>query len=152
MWPRVDGLRALELCTPGELRSRLNQLVLDRRKRATAGLMTEYAVEREELEHVGKQLALLDDAGHRVATVEVTSVERTRFADVPWESTAAEGEGDRDLQEWREGHRRYWTAQGTPVDDETEVVLIRFELGPPSGRRSPSGRARRGPGGSRAHP
>jgi uncharacterized protein YhfF len=102
--------------------------VLEGRKRATAGLLSEYAVEQEELEHVGERLALLDDDGRRVATVEVTGVGRTRFADVPWEFAAAEGEGDRDLEEWRAGHRRYWAAQGTPVTDETEVVLLRFTL------------------------
>jgi len=128
MWPRVGGLRALELGTPGELRERLNALVLDGRKRATAGLASEYAVEQEELEHVGERLALLDDEGLRVATVVVTGVERCRFADVPWEFAAAEGEGDRDLEEWRDGHRRYWAAQGTPVTDDTAVVLIRFTL------------------------
>lgn len=124
----MDGLRALELGTPGDLRARLNGLVLDGRKRATAGLLTEYAAEQEELEHVGERLALLDDAGARIATVRVTAVERTRFAEVPWDFAAAEGEGDRDLEEWRDGHRRYWAAQGTPVTEDTEVVLIRFEL------------------------
>lgn len=124
----MDGLRALELGTPGALRAELNGLVLDGRKRATAGLLSEYAEEQEELEHVGERLALLDDAGARVATVEVTSVEHRRFADVPWEFAAAEGEGDRDLEEWRAGHRRYWAAQGTPVTDDTAVVLIRFDL------------------------
>lgn len=128
MWPRVDGLRALELGTPGELRAELNGLVLDGRKRATAGLLAEYAEEQEELEHVGERLALLDDTGALVATLEVTAVERTRFAEVPWDFAAAEGEGDRDLEEWRTGHRRYWAAQGTPVTDDTEVVLIRFDL------------------------
>ncbi len=122
----MDGLRALELGTPGDLRARLNGLVLEGRKRATAGLLSEYAEEQEELEHVGERLALLDDTGARIATVEVTGVERTRFADVPWEFAAAEGEGDRDLEEWRDGHRRYWAAQDRQVDDDTEVVLIRF--------------------------
>lgn len=124
----MDGLRALELGTPGELRAELNGLVLQGRKRASAGLLSEYAEEQEELEHVGERLALLDDAGARVATVQVTSVERTRFSDVPWDFAAAEGEGDRDLEDWRDGHRRYWAAQGTPVTDDTEVVLIRFDL------------------------
>ncbi len=124
----MDGFRALELGTPGDLRARLNGLVLEGRKRATAGLLSEYAEEQEELEHVGERLALLDDTGARIATVEVTGVERTRFADVPWEFAAAEGEGDRDLEEWRDGHRRYWAAQDRQVDDDTEVVLIRFAL------------------------
>jgi uncharacterized protein YhfF len=128
MWPRVDGQRALELGTPGELRAELNGLVLDGRKRATAGLLSEYAEEQEELEHVGERLALLDDAGTRIATVEVTAVEVTRFSDVPWDFAAAEGEGDRDLEEWRDGHRRYWAAQGKPVTEDTEVVLIRFDV------------------------
>ena len=52
-----------------------------------------------------------------------------RFADVPWEFAAAEGEGDEDLEQWRAGHRRYWAAQGTPVDDDTQVVCLRFALG-----------------------
>ena len=128
MWPRVDGLRALELGTPGEQRTWLNGLVLDGRKRATAGLLTEYTEEQEELEHVGERLALLDDEGGRIATVEVTRIERTTFAEVPWEFAAAEDEGDEDIEEWREGHRRDWARQGIPVTDDTAVVLLWFRL------------------------
>lgn len=127
-WPRVDGLRALELGTPGEMRARLNALVLEGRKRATAGRLAEYDEEGEALEHAGERLALVDDSGARIATVEVTSVETVRFADVPWDFAAAEGEGDRDLEEWRAGHRRFWAGAGTPVTDDTQVVLVRFEL------------------------
>jgi uncharacterized protein YhfF len=47
---------------------------------------------------------------------------------VPWDFAAAEGEGDEDLEQWRAGHRRYWAAQGTPVDDDTAVVCLRFVL------------------------
>ncbi|WP_242337741.1 hypothetical protein [Streptomyces formicae] len=35
MWPRVNGMRALELGTAGELRERLNALVLAGQKTAT---------------------------------------------------------------------------------------------------------------------
>jgi hypothetical protein len=45
MWPRLDGLRALELGTPGEMRVRLNDLVVAGLKTATAGTLAEY--ERE---------------------------------------------------------------------------------------------------------
>lgn len=128
MWPRVEGLRTLELGTPGSMRSWLNGLVLEGRKRGTAGLVTEYAEEGEVLEHVGEHLALLDDHGRHIATVEVTAVDVVRFAEVPWEFAAAEGEGDADLEEWRAGHRRYWAEAGTPVDDDTRVVLVRFRL------------------------
>lgn len=132
MWPRVDGMRALELGTPGSMRAWLNGLVLEGRKRATAGLEAEYTQEGETLEHVGERLALLDDDGRRLATVEVTDVDLVRFVEVPWDFAAAEGEGDADLEEWRAGHRRFWDEAGTPVDDDTRVVLLRFELVEPA--------------------
>ena len=127
-WPRVGGLRALELGTPGEMRDRLNSLVLTGSKRATAGLRAEYEAEGERLEHVGEQLALLSNDGHQIATVEVTDVEVLPFDRVPWEFAAAEGEGDADLEEWRAGHRLYWASVGTRVEGETQVVCVRFKL------------------------
>jgi uncharacterized protein YhfF len=128
MWPRIGGLRTLALGTPGELRTTLNTLVLSGVKTATAGLLTEYAAENEELEHVGERLVLVDDDDKLIGVVEVTGVEVVRFADVSWEFARSEGEGDRSIEEWREGHRRYWARVGFPVDDDTQVVCIRFRL------------------------
>lgn len=128
MWPRIGGLRALALGTPGELRTRLNILVLSGVKTATAGLVQEYDDENEELEYVGERLVLVDDNDEFVAVVEVTGVEVVRFADVPWDFARAEGEGDRSIEEWREGHGAYWARQGTPVTDDTRIVCLRFRL------------------------
>lgn len=127
-WPRVDGLRGLELGSPGELRARLNGLVLAGQKRATAGLLSEYEEESEELEHVGERFALLDDDQNRIGTIEVTDLTIHPFIEIPWEFAAAEGEGDADLDEWRTGHRRFWAAAGTPVEDDTLIACIRFTL------------------------
>lgn len=127
-WPRVNGLRALELGFPGEMRDRLNGLVLAGRKKATAGLLSEYEQEGEEFEHVGEQMALLDNEGRHIATVEVTSLEVVPFIEVPWEFAAAEGEGDADLDQWRTGHRRFWAAEGNPVEDDTPIACLRFSL------------------------
>jgi uncharacterized protein YhfF len=129
-FPIVDGMRALELGTTGSMRQRLNQLVLDGHKRATAGLLLEYVREGEELELPGELLALVDDNTKRVATVVVVDVETMPFIEVPWRFAQAEGEGDESLDEWREGHRRFWTAEGEAIDDETPVVLVSFELAP----------------------
>lgn len=85
MWPRVNGMRALELGTAGELREMLNALVLAGRKTATTGLLAEYAEETEGLEFTGERLALLDSDGGCVATVEITGVELTTFGDITWE-------------------------------------------------------------------
>ncbi|AXO32433.1 ASCH domain-containing protein [Micromonospora chalcea] len=128
MWPRIGGLRALALGTPGELRTRLNTLVLSGVKTATAGLVQEYDDENEELEYVGERLVLVDDNDTFVGVVEVTGVEVVRFADVPWDFARAEGEGDRSIEEWREGHGSYWARQGTPVTDDTRIVCLRFRL------------------------
>ncbi|MFD8201289.1 ASCH domain-containing protein [Streptomyces sp. NPDC059701] len=128
MWPRVDGMRALELGTAGEMRERLNALVLAGRKTATTGLLAEYVEETEGLEFEGERLALLGNAGDRVATIEITGVEVVPFAEVTWEHAAAEGEGDRSLDEWRTGHSRFWNAIGTPVDGDTPLVCLRFRL------------------------
>ncbi|WBB84644.1 ASCH domain-containing protein [Micromonospora sp. WMMC264] len=128
MWPRIGGLRALALGTPGELRTRLNTLVLSGVKTATAGLVREYDDENEELEYVGERLVLVDDNDRFVAVVEVTGVEVVRFADVPWDFARAEGEGDRSIEEWREGHGAYWARQGTPVTDDTRIVCLRFRV------------------------
>ncbi|MEU5721091.1 ASCH domain-containing protein [Micromonospora sp. NPDC047738] len=129
MWPRIGGLRTLALGTPGEMRTNLNTLVLAGVKTATAGLLTsEYADENEELEHVGERLVLVDDHDALVGLVEVTGVEVVRFADVSWDFARSEGEGDRSIEEWREGHRRYWAREGFTVDDDSQVVCIRFRL------------------------
>ena len=128
MWPRIGGLRALALGTPGELRTRLNTLVLSGVKTATAGLVQEYDDENEELEYVGERQVLVDDNDQFLAVIEVTGVEVVRFADVQWDFARAEGEGDRSIEEWREGHGAYWARQGTPVTDDTRIVCLRFRL------------------------
>lgn len=127
-FPLVDGMRAMELGTPGEMRARLNGYVIHGAKRATAGQVAEYEREGEPIEHVGERLALVDDQGARVATLEVTRVEVRRFADVPWEFAAAEAEGDRDIEEWRAGHHGFWERVGEPVDDDSPIVLVWFDL------------------------
>lgn len=91
MWPRVNGMRSMELGTPDGIRAELNSLVLAGRKTATTGLLAEYAEESEELELPGERLALVDDDGGFVAAIEITGVEVTTFGAVTWEHARAEG-------------------------------------------------------------
>ena len=127
-FPVVDGLRAIELGTPGEMRRRLVDLVVNGNKRATAGLLSEYEAENEPLEHVGERLVIIDDDGRRVATVRVTGVDVSRFADVPDRFALAEAEGDLSAEDFRASHTKYWSSVGTPVTDDTLVVQLYFEL------------------------
>lgn len=130
-FPIVGGLRALELGTPGPMRERLNGLVMSGAKRATAGTTDQY--EDNEYEYVGERLALVDDDLARIGVVEVTATTLTTFAEVPWSFARAEGEGDESLEEWRQGHRQFWSAEGVPVTDDMSVFLIYFTLVDPGG-------------------
>jgi len=58
----------------------------------------------------------------------VTRVDRVRFIDVTWEFAQAEGEGFTSVDDWRAGHREYWTSQGIEIDDDTPVVCVWFEV------------------------
>ena len=111
------------------MQERLTSLVLAGEKGATAGLWNEdYLGEGEALDEVGERQALLGADGKVVAIIEVTRVERTRFADVTWEFAQAEGEGFTSIEDWRQGHRTYWAELGVDVDDDTEVVCMWFEV------------------------
>jgi uncharacterized protein YhfF len=135
MWPRIDGLRTLDLGTPGELRDRLNALVLSGVKRATTGLLdADYRADGEEPETVGERLVLIGSAGERVAEVDVESVETVPFRSVTWDFAHAEGEGCTSLAHWREVHLDYWRSVGHAVDDDTDVVCVRFSVVPGSDR------------------
>ena len=127
-FPVIGGLRAIEFGEPGEMRRRLVDLVINGNKRATAGLLSEYEEEDEQLEHVGERLAILDDDGHHVGTVRVTRVVVSRFADVPDEFALAEAEGDLNAADFRASHTSYWSSVGTPVAADTLVVQLYFDL------------------------
>lgn len=135
MWPRVNGMRTLELGSPGGLRDELNALVLDGAKTATATLLAEYAEEAEEIEFPGEILALLGNDGAVLGELRVTAVATVPFAEVTWDFARAEGEGRTDLAHWRRSHLAYWRdVEGRQVDDTTPVVCLRFTLpAPPTG-------------------
>lgn len=128
MWPRVDGLRTLELGNPGEQRDRRNHYVLHGTKRATAGLAAEYEEEDEPLEHVGEVLVVRGNDQDEIGRIRVTDVVTRRFDDVPWAFADAEGEGFTDVEDWRRGHRGFWEREGRIITPETLVVCLSFDL------------------------
>lgn len=127
-FPVVDSLRSIEFGTPGESRARLVDFIINGNKRATAGLLHDYTKEGEPVEHVGECLAMVDNDGKHVATLHVTRVEVTRFADVPDEFALAEAEGDLNAADFRTSHLEYWTRAGEEITDDTRVVQVYFDL------------------------
>jgi GNAT superfamily N-acetyltransferase len=66
------------------------------------------------------------------AVIRTTRLERRRFRDVDAAFAWDEGEGDRTLEDWKDGHRRFFaremSAVGRAFDEDMEVDLERFEL------------------------
>ena len=90
-----------------EMADRLLGFVLSGAKTATC-----WAARDGELTHVGKRMVAKDGAGNPRAVIETVSLERLRFNEVGWTFAHAEGEGDECLEDWRDGHRAYFTRNG----------------------------------------
>jgi uncharacterized protein YhfF len=122
-------MRTVEFGNPGESRDRLISLILDGNKRATAGTLEwDYVAENEPIESVGEKLAVLDNENRHIATIQATRVEVKRFADVPTEFALAEAEGDLSGDDFRASHFAFWSKLGLDIRDETEIVLVYFDL------------------------
>jgi uncharacterized protein YhfF len=128
-FPIVNGMRTIEFGNPGESREKLISLILDGNKRATAGTLEwDYIAENEPIEAVGEKLAVLDNENRHIATIQVTRVEVKRFAEVPTEFALAEAEGDLSGDDFRASHFDFWSKLGLDITDETEIVLVYFDL------------------------
>lgn len=126
---RVNGLRSIEFGTPGQMRDRLNNLIINGNKRATAGLLKEdYLDEGEEIEFVGEKLAILDNQQKPIGIVKVTKVEVLDFKDVPTEFALAEAEGDLSGDDFRQSHLKFWNSVGIQVLPDTKIVTVYFDL------------------------
>ena len=126
---RINGLRSVEFGTPGPMRIRLNDFIINGNKRATAGLLKEdYMDEGEEIEFVGERLAILDNDKKQIGIIKVTKVEVLEFKDVPTELALAEAEGDLSGDDFRQSHSKFWNSVGVEVKPETKVVTVYFDL------------------------
>lgn len=111
-----------------DLATELALLVRDGPKRATAGLASDYEAEDETLPEIGDLSVILDGKGSPVCVIQTTAVEIRRFGDVDEAFAWDEGEGDRTLEWWRRAHLWFFEQQGTPIDDDSLIVLEHFEL------------------------
>jgi len=128
-FPLVNGMRSVEFGNPGPSRDKLISLILDGNKRATAGTLEwDYVAENEPIEEVGEKLAVLDNENRHVATIQATRVEVKKFADVPTEFALAEAEGDLSGDDFRTSHLAFWSKLGLDIRDDTEIVLVYFDL------------------------
>jgi uncharacterized protein YhfF len=113
-----------------DLATELALLVRDGPKRATAGLLSDYddGTEVVPMPTIGGLSVVLDGEGSPVCVIRTTEAEVRRFGDVDETFAWDEGEGDRTLAWWRQEHMRYFFERGTRIDEDTPMVLERFEL------------------------
>ena len=115
-----------------ELTDELLDLVLDGTKRATASLVAEFAAEGEPLPRVGSHWIACDSTGRPRAILRSTELRVAVIDQVDEAFASDEGEGDRTLAWWRDGHERYWrraTARlGFEWTPESEIILERFDV------------------------
>jgi len=122
--------RELEVCSFGdtpELAAKLAHLIVKGEKRGTTGW-----VAAETMSYVGMLTIVTDGFGIPLCAIETTRVDRAAFRDATAAIAAAEGEGDRSLEDWRAGHRRYFEGEGArigvPFGDEAEMFYEYFRV------------------------
>ncbi len=121
-----------------DVQTELARLVLEGRKRATAGLQ---AAPDEPVPLEGQHDVVMDGTGAPVCLIRTDEVRTLPFDERDPAFAWDEGEGDRTLQDWTDVHLRYFgryaDALGIAFDDASLVNFERFtvvwpELDPPA--------------------
>ncbi len=117
--------------SPG-LAHELVELILRGPKRATAGLSAVNDGLPEAKPVADGYSVITEHDGTPRAVIRTTSLERRAFRDVDAAFAWDEGEGDRTLADWKDGHRRFFARElarvGRTFDESMDVDLERFEL------------------------
>ena len=119
-----------------EMADRLLAWVTNGPKRATAGLVADYAADDEPLPAVGDHWVVTDGRDESRAVLRYTDVRTGRLDSVDDRFAWDEGEGDRTRDAWLAGHRtfaeRRCADQGIAVPDDgvdgLEMVFQRFAV------------------------
>ncbi len=106
------------------LANKLKGLVLSGKKIATTGLYTEGKV----LPKAGEYAAIVGSDNKRFCIIQYTKVEVKPFLEVGYDYITLEGEGDKDTEEWRKKHRKFFTENYGEFKDGSQVVCEEFKV------------------------
>jgi len=130
--PATRELDVFAFGADGAMASRLAHLVVAGDKRATALWLEAARVDGSTIPAPGLVSIIVDGFGVPRAAIRTRATEVARFVDVSAETAAAEGEGDRTLDDWRDGHREYFGAEaarlGLRFDDDATILIEHFEV------------------------
>ncbi len=102
----------------------LRKLVLSGKKTATTGLFKE----GKQLSLPGDYAAILDSDGKRFCIVQYTKVQVKSFLEVDYDYAVLEGEGDKNLDEWREKHRQFFISNYGEFMNTAQVACEEFKV------------------------
>lgn len=103
---------------------KLKDLVLTGKKVATTGFYKEGRKHAK----VGDFDEILDSNGKPFCVIQYTKVELKPFLDVDFEYAKLEGEGEKDIEEWRQSHRNFFSKYYSDFSDQRLVVCAQFKL------------------------
>ena len=115
-----------------EMSDLLAELVVSGPKRATAGLLRDFANGKEVLPRLGGHVVLIDGKSRPRCVWETTDVSIKPLSAVDATFAWDEGEGDRTLASWLDGHRRFFERQAAlekfQFHNDIEVLCERFRI------------------------
>ncbi len=115
-----------------DMADELGGLVCAGIKTATCSLMWGYEMGVDPMPQEGDLSLILDGRGRVMALIETVELRQRAYEDVDAVFAAEEGEDDRSLQSWREGHWRYFTREcqtlGRTFTPQAPVLCERFRL------------------------
>lgn len=115
-----------------EMADELLALVVSGRKRATAGLVSDYADEGEPLPRIGGCWVVCDGSGAPRAVLRTVELRLGVAESVDDAFAWDEGEGDRTRASWLADHRGFWrrlsAARGRAWSEDEVVVFERFTV------------------------
>ncbi len=114
------------------LADELIDLVLDGTKRATAGLVADFAHDRQALPRIGGHWIACDGRGVPRCVLRSVELRLGRLTSVDDAFAWDEGEGDRTRDTWLANHRAYFIRtqedRGGTWSDDLDVVFERFRV------------------------
>ncbi|MBP2027719.1 uncharacterized protein YhfF [Acetoanaerobium pronyense] len=124
--------QAWHFCNNEKDANELAELTRSGVKRATASLLKSYEYENEPVPKVGDINIIINWEGEPICIIENEKVEILPFKDITKEHAEIEGEGDKSLEYWREGHLKFFGEEtkdmGIEFNEDMEVVFQIFKV------------------------
>lgn len=110
----------------------LANLVLEGKKKATAGLVWAYEYDDDPYPDIGDLNIITNWEGDAVCIIKNTNVKIIRFNEMTEELAAKEGEGDLSLEYWKKEHEKFFKMDceeiGKEFTNDIPFFFIEFEV------------------------